>query len=227
MIIKIRALERLRDVIACEVKELQGRICAGPGTRDHKLKFPHVALIPQKFSFLPHQADERDHVRDVDRDFGPMTAIFNVGTWQGTVQVRIGAKDPETRYRLEYYIEQTFLGNIDGTAPDARDIAGEGFLRPGVMLIDIPDCDDARCSFELEDDTWENEKVFTNEWYSIMNITANIPALVRAKGIPEIETLQLSLTQDLDTSVTSIAEADALLDIETVNVAEDGTISPP
>ena len=223
-IVKIRVLDRLKEVIEGEIKELRGRICAGPATREHRLKFPSLSLVPTRFSFLPDQADEKDHVRGVDRSFGPRTAVFNVGLWQGTVELRLGAKNPRKRYELEYKLEQIFLGNVDGTAPDAFDRAGELWLRPGVMLVDVPECDNARCAFELEDDTWENEKVFANEWYSVMRITANIPALVRAKGIPTIETLDLSLTQDLDTVVNTPTEADALSDIETVTVLEDGTI---
>lgn len=225
MIVKLKALERLRDVIAGEVKDLRGKICAGPAGRDKRLKFPHVSLVPERFRFIPHQADERDHVRNVDRSFGPRTAIFDVGLWQGTIQIKVGSKNPEERYRLEYYIEQVFLGNVDGTAPDAKDIAGEAFMRPGIILIDVPECDNARCAFEMEEDTWENEKVFANEWYSVMGVTANIPALVRAKGVPDMTTLELSLTHDLETVVTSVSEADAIPDIETVTVADDGTIS--
>lgn len=223
-VIKIAALERLQEVFEREVKELRGLFCIGGATRDKKLTFPSVSLMPGKFRFDPHQADERDHVRDVDRDFGPKTAIFEVGTWIGQVEIKIGSKVPRQRYELEFLIEQVFLGNADGTAPDAKDRAGEMWLRPGIILVDVPECDNARCAFELEDDMWENEKVFANEWYSTMNITALIPALVRAKNIPTIDQLSLSLTEDLDTVINTPAEADALVDIETVIVQEDGTI---
>lgn len=225
--IKIAALDRLAEVLGREIKGLRNRICVGPATRDKKLAFPSLALLPQRFTFLPHQADERDHVRDVDRSFGPRTAIFEVGTWQGLVEIRIGSKVARERYKMEYEVEQVFLGNADGTAPDAQDVAGQNWMRPGIILIDVPDCDNARCAFELSDDVWENEKVFSNEWYSVMRVVANIPALVRAKNVPSIDELSLSLTQDLETVVTTAAEADALSDIETVAVASDGTISAP
>lgn len=227
MTVKIQALDRLAEVLAREIKEIRGLICVGPGTRDHKQKFPHVSLVPQRFSFLPHQADERDHVRGEDRSFQARSAVFDVGTWQGTVEIRVGAKTPFQRYELEYKLEQVFLGNADGTAPDAQDRAGSLWMRPGVILIDVPECDNARCAFEMEDDTWDNEKVFANEWFSIMRVTANIPALVRAKNIPTIDTLELSLTENLETVVTTPAEADALSDIETVSVLSDGTITAP
>lgn len=224
MIIKINALDRLREVITCEVPTLRGKICVGSATRDRKLKFPHVSLIAGRFKFVPHQADERDHVRDVDRSFGPRTAVFDVGLWQGPVEIKIGAKSAEERWALEYYIEQVFLGNASGTAPDAKDVAGTNWMRPGIILIDVPECDNARCAFELDEDSWENEKVFANEWYSSMQVIANIPALVRAKCVPDMDTLELSLTHDLDTVVTSPAEADALPDVESVEVQEDGSI---
>lgn len=226
-LIKVRALEKLRDVIISEVKSLRGHVCAGPAPRDRKLKFPSLALVPTRFSFEPQQADERDHVRGVDRSFGPRTAVFNVGTWEGTIELRLGTRTARERYELEFQLEQVFLGNADGTAADAQDRAGSLWMRPGVLLVDIPEADNARVAFELEDDVWENEKVFANEWYSIMRIAALIPALVRAKSIPTIEELQLSLTHDLETVITTPSEADALPDIETVEVAEDGTISAP
>lgn len=226
MSIKIHALDRLAEIIACEVKELRGNICVGPGSRDHKQKFPHLSIIPQKFSFDPSQADETDYVRNEVRSFGPRTAVFEVGTWIGTIELRLGARTARQRYELEYKIEQVFLGNVDGTAPDARDIAGENWLRPGVILIDTPECDNARSAFELEDDTWENEKVFTSELYSLMNIQANIPALVRAKNIPDIDTLTLHLTQDLETVVATPAEVEAI-NKESVLVREDGSIVAP
>jgi len=227
VIVKLKALERLAEVIAREVKELKGRICAGPATRDKKQNFPTLSLVPQRFKFLPHQADERDPVRDVDRDFGPRTAIFEVGTWQGVIDLRLGASVPRLRYELEHKVEQVFLGNADGTAPDASDWAGSQWMRPGIILIDVPECDNARCAFEMDDDTWQNEKVFSNSWYSLMRLTANIPALVRAKNVPTIDTLRLSLTGDLETVLSTPADADALSDIETVSVLSDGTITAP
>lgn len=227
MIIKIQALDRLADIIGCEIKELRGKICVGPATRDKRLRFPSLSLIPQRFSFLPDQADERDHVIGADYSFGPRTAIFNVGLWQGVIELRLGEKTPRKRYELEYKLEQVFLGNAHGAdLPTRDDRAGREWMRPGIILIDVPECDNARCAFELEDDTWENEKVFSNEWYSVMRITANIPALVKAKNIPIISNLQLSLTHDLNTVVASPADADALPDIETVQVLEDGTTIP-
>ena len=223
--IKINALQRLAEVIAREVKTLRGQICVGPATRDHKLKFPSLAIVPTRFSFQPDQADENDYVRNEVRSFGPQTAVFEVGTWEGVIELRLGEKTPFKRYELEHCIEQVFLGNADGTAPDAWDYAGTDYMRPGVILIDVPECDNARCAFEMEDDTWENERVFANEWYSVMRITARIPALVRAKCMPDITELLLSLTQDLETIIDTPDDTDALTDIETVVVDEEGNTS--
>ncbi len=161
-------------------------------------------------------------MRDVDRSFGPRTAIFEVGTWVGFVELRLGEKTPRKRYTLEFALEQVFLGNANGTAPDAKDIAGDNYMRPGVILIDVPDCDNARCAFELDNGEWDDEKVFANEWYSSLRIRASIPALVRAKGVPDMDTIILSLTEDLDTAVASINSED----IESVQVLEDGTTTP-
>jgi len=221
-VVKLRALELLGDLISNEITSLGGKVCAGAEPRGTKLKFPSVALISKGFTFHPFEADSIDNVRNIERTFGPRTAVFEVGTWVGRVMISVGSKSALIRYQLEHEIEQIFLGNADLTAADAQDIAGKGYLRPGITLIDVPDCDNARCAFEMENGSWFNEKVFANEWYSHMFLTAHIPAMVRATNIPDLSTLELSLTEDLDTVVTSVAEADALPDIQTITILDAG-----
>lgn len=215
--VKIQALQRLAELIGQEVKELRGRVCVGPSNRDHKKQDPSLALVPIRFAFDPHQADEKDHVVGKDRSFGARTAIFNVGTWMGEIEFWLGTKTPYRRYELEHKIDQVFLGNAHGSSPGRDDVSGAGYLRPGIILIDVPESDNARCAFELNEDAWENEKVFSNQWYSILKITASIPALVRAKDIPTIDQLELSLTHDLETVVASASDADALPGVESID----------
>lgn len=218
-VIKIEALKRLEEVISCNIKDLKGKICAGPANRNHRLSFPHLALVPERFSFFPDQRSSRDPVTGEDRDIGAKDTIYNVGRWEGTIKLTLGAKTAFRRYELEWLLEKLFLDGTSGTLPSRPDAYAD--LRPGVLLVDIPNCHNARVAFELEDDTWENEKVFSNEWYSVMRITAQIPALVPFK-VDTIETLELVLTEDLETVATPTSLPP---DSETVVINEDGTIN--
>lgn len=215
-ILKINALQRLRDVIASEIKELKGNICAGPGTQDHKEVFPSLAIVPIRFSFYPDQADEHDYISGANAVEANGLTYFNVGRWEGTLELRLGEKTPFKRYEFEHRIEQIFLGNVTGTGPDYVDQGRD--MRPGILLVDVPECK-ARCAFELEDDAWENEKVFSNKWYSVLRINAVLPALVEAKSPPLIENLYLSLTHDLETDASLLSDEDT----ETVVITEGDT----
>jgi hypothetical protein len=222
-LIKIKVLQRLADLIGSEIKELKGQICAGPAGRDHALKFPSLAIVPGRFSFYPEQADENDYVKGRVNDVAPKTTAFNVGRWEGFIELRLGEKTPFKRYELEYKLENLFLGTTTGTDPVYRDKYYE--LRPGTLLIDVPECYGARCAFSIEDDVWENEMVFTNEWYSIMRIQTILPAIITRKPIHTIDTVHLSLTSDLDTAITSPSVLPS--DTETKAIDQDGNITNP
>src|SRR5690606_11962140 len=95
--------------------------------------------------------------------------------------------------------------------------------RPGIILIDVPEASNARCAFELQEDTWNQEKAFGNEWFSILRVTAWIPALVPFTRLNTISSLRLALTESLDT-VSNISELPS--DAETVAINNNGTITP-
>lgn len=212
--IKLKALTRLQELIECEVKELKGKICSGPSGRDHRLKFPSLSITTRRFNYLPNQADSSNYVTGSDYLASGKGGVFNVGDWQGTVELRLGAKTPSVRYDLENKIEQIFLGGrhfIDSRYPLAD---SDDCLRPGVVLIDVPECSNARIAYELEDDTWNNEKVFSNQWYSIMRVRATLPALVCKPLVHTMDNIRVKLDSNLDT-VTDF----------TFQVNEDGTIT--
>ena len=221
MIIKLRALERLASIIECEIPSLRCAISAGHASKHQKQRFPSVSLSPTRFSFYPDQATNQDPVTKLDMTDGPKVSVFNVGRWVGVIDVRVGAKTAYQRYELEHKLEQIFLGEatgVDASRPDAG-----ACNRPGVLLADIPECHFARVAFELESDSWDNEMVFSNEWFSVLRVRAQIPALICKGPIHTIETLKLCLTEDLDTVVTSTATLPT--DTETVQIADDGTIT--
>jgi len=220
--IRIKALDKLSALLECEVKELKGKICAGPSGRDHRLSYPSLAINPLRFAFEPHQATFRDPTTGECYETAlNKQALVKVGDWVGTIELRLGARTAAARCRLEEDIETVFLGGFSSFMAGRTDpVAGE-CARVGVALVDIPECYGARVSFELEDSVWENEKVFNKQWYSVLRITAIIPAFVLKSPVHTIDTLKLSLTEDLETVATPTSGPES----ETVNIAEDGTIS--
>lgn len=220
MIIKLRALERLKCIIESEIPSLKCKVFAGPATKNQKKVFPFVSISPTRFSFFPDQSSCQDPVTKLEMSAGPKIAVFNVGRWEGILDIRIGTKNPFQRYELEHHLEQLFLGDASGVDSSRPDDGA--CMRPGVLLADIPECHFARVAFELESDTWDNEMAFSNEWMSVLRVRVQIPALVCKGPIHTIENLQLCLTADLDTAVTS---GSLPADTETVQIADDGTIT--
>lgn len=220
-LIKIRLLQRLADLIQCEIKELKGHVCAGPASRDHKLTFPSLALIPQAFTFEPWQQDEFDYVRDRFYDVPPKTTAFVVGKWDGVIEFKLGEKTPFKRYELEAKLEELFLGTTTGTDPLYRDPYFD--QRPGILLIDVPECYGARCALMLEGDQWENELAFANEWYSTLRVSVEMPAIITKRPVHSIDTLQFALTEDLETVISSPTALPS--DTETVTIDADGNIT--
>lgn len=218
-LIKISALERLGEILERTVPELRGRVCAGPATRDHRQTFPNAAIVTETFRFMPEAPDEHDYLRlDDDGQPGklrlpvPGSPVFSVGNWVGNVRIELGAETPQARYRLEHLIEQLFLGA--GTGVNAA-IGDPGrFERPGTLLVDLDDVPNlwgGRCSFTMDDDSWQNEKAFTNEWFSWLRLDVELPVFVARQNVPLMSSLHL---------VVELGGISA-----TLAVAADGTVT--
>jgi len=185
-VIRLRALQRLAAFIESAVPELSGVICGGQATPSHRLVFPSLAITAVRFTFYPDQATEHYAPANSTR------AVFNVGRVEGTVQLRLGAATNAERYRLEQAIsEAVWWADID---------------RPGIVLIDIPDCDGARVAFEQDADEWQDERAFDREWYSTMTCALQMPALVAKLGVETIEEIRLQLTEDLTSAAPAVDE---------------------
>lgn len=183
-LVRIRALELLKDCIAEQVPAVSGRICAGSNKHPHQLQFPHVALISTRSSYFPDQADHHSSP-------APSVGVFNMGRAEAIVQVRIGAANDQERYILEDAIlTRVFMQDLQ---------------RPGILRITVPDCHDALAVFELDECAWEDEFAFGNSWYSVLTATLQMPVLVRQGGIYSIDEICLQLTEDLETPVSSLA----------------------
>ena len=204
--IRIKALEQLASLIECQVQKLKGSVCAGAGSRDHKLHFPSLAITGRRFTYYPNQADCYDYVRDQEIDGGATREVYQVGRWEGTIELRLASKTSSQRYALECEIEQLFLKgttHLDRLYPMQF---ADDCLRPGIILVDVLECYGARVAFELLEGSWEDEFVFTNEWYSTLRINVVIPALITKEKSNRIEDLKLVLTESSSDEITIIEE---------------------
>lgn len=220
--IKLCALERLAAVIEREVPALRGRVCAGPADRAHLREFPHLVLIPETFRFESwDQYDETDPRSGLRREPTPNTVIQQVGEWVGIIRIELGATDSKTRALLEELVERAFLS---GSGSDVSPLFPDpgSALRAGVILIDAEECYGARMAFLLEDDTWSQEAVFSDEWYSIMRVTAELPALVPRYKAYAMTDVRLFFTESLET----VVEVGVLPgDTEKVRINTDGSVT--
>ena len=221
--IRIKATERFGKLIECSIKGLKGKICAGPGARDHRLKFPSLAILPGRFTYNPMQADCTNYVTDTAYDGGPLKDVYHVGWWEGTFELRLGTKTASQRYAFECAIEELFLSGATFTDKLQPLPADTCLMRPGVIIVDVPECYGARIYLELLDGSWNNEKVFSKEWYSTLRVRVTIPALVAKPKKAKLADLKLVLTNDLETVVTDSASLPS--DVETVNIDENGNLT--
>lgn len=219
--IKLCALERLGVAIEREVPALRGRVCTGPANRNHNREFPHLAIIPESFKFLPLDGDAVDPRTGLVREPTPGTVIEQVGEWIGTIRLELGAANSAQRAQLEDLIERAFLSGsgstVDPLYPDRAK-----HMRAGVILIDAPDCYGARMAFLIDEDSWSQEMVFSDEWYSIIRIDAELPALVPRYGVTPMTDVRIYLTESMETQV---AGQPLPADTEKVKINPDGTVT--
>lgn len=200
-IIRIEALGRLARAIEACVPELKGQICAGPAEAPHRLSFPSLSINPVRFQYFPDQAR-------VWCSPSASRVVLDVGRVEGTVQLRLGTTTAKQRYALE----QAILEKIFWSDPD----------RPGVAVYTLSNAHDAVVAYELDENTWQNEKAFDKQWYSVMAMSLQLPALVEKGGVYNVEEVRLTLTDDLTAPIASVPANSK----ETVSVDEEGALTP-
>lgn len=219
--IKLCALERLGEVIEREVTALRGRVCAGPSDRAHRRVFPNLAIVPETFTFQPWESDPVDPRTGLDREPTPGTTIHQVGEWIGQFRLELGAAEPKTRAVLEELVERAFLSGAGSAVDPLYPDAGKE-MRSGAILIDAADCYGARMAFLLSEDSWSQEMAFGDEWFSIMRVDVELPALVPRYKVGRIRDLRLYLTEDMQV-ISSPAALPA--DAQKVRINADGSIA--
>lgn len=203
-IVRLEALNHLRDAIVCAIPELRNRVCVGQRDAGGDLGFPHMVLDPIRWKYEPHQADEVF-------DPAPDRVVVNVGYHEGTVQIRIGAKNAYERMELEQKVLDVFLSPA---------------LSPGVLVTPVLTCPalgEFVASWVLDNDEWDDRQAFSQQYYSQVVCTGVVPALVTRGSSHTIEDLRLGLTENFDSTIDEDNfDTSPLLEIVTIN--QDGSI---
>lgn len=165
----------LRGVLPPGLQITVGPAVAADG--EEQARFPSVRVLPQKFSFMPWQ--ERELV-----DTFPDDLVYQVGTFEGTVELRASGRSPEERELVQDAVTDAFFQR-----PGA----------PGVVIAYLPPLPVSRqavmysapVAFELSDEDWREELVFAKRRYAFLTLDAQYPALVDRK-VPTIKELVLA-----------------------------------
>jgi hypothetical protein len=169
---------------------------------EEQAKFPAVRVLPGKFSFMPWQD------REVDDTF-PDDLILQVGTFEGTVELRATGRSPEEREAVQDAVTDAFLQRVGAPGVLVAYTEPVQISRQAVLYS-------APAAFELSDEDWRDELVWAKRRYAFLTLDAQYPALVDRK-VPTIETLVLSFDLDI--------EDPPVIDHE-VQVHQDGSATP-
>lgn len=186
------ALEALRVQLAT-VTGVPVRVGQRDATVDEV--FPHVAIVTEGRRFRFDLSDD-----DVVASNGAAgTAVIDLGTWSGRIEIRAGHKTDPERNALEQLIQDAFfVGELDGalvvtTAPLTLGGAGSGYQ--------------AFASFDLEDVGDDDSRAKERVRFGGITVSCSVPLLVRRTGLYDIDELMLTLTTDTSPGETAVTES--------------------
>lgn len=206
-VLKLEALRALQASILAAVPDLAGHIYVGQVPPNVKLCDPTLVVHAVRWRYQPQQ--EVEHLASE----ASTTVVFNVGRHIATVQLRLYTSTPAKRYEYQELISNVFLGT-------------EG--HPGVLLTTVtayPALGNYLAAWELQEEEWEDEKVFDSQYWGITVLNGIIPALVTRANVYTIDELRLGLTADFETVFTG-STFESSTSVEVVKINEDGTLTP-
>jgi hypothetical protein len=202
-VVRLEAMRGLRAAIECAIPDLHDHICVGQAPPDHLKKWPNLAIDPGRWRYEPDQ--EMEH-----HEFGADRVVFNVGRHDAAVVLRLGAQMIGQRAELEQRLIDLFLADEH---------------RPGILLTPITSCAELGefvAAWALDEDEWQDDDAIERHHFSVVTLSATIPALVTRCGIYRINDLRLGLA---DFGVTADPATFGTV-AEVVRINEDGTITP-
>jgi hypothetical protein len=207
-VVKTQSIEAFAAAIATAIPALAGKITVHQEVPATIEKYPNLAIIlSSAMAFEPAQ-------QLMHADLGNNTVVYNVGAFEGPIQLRIVATSRKERYALGAAIENWMLSR-------------EG--SPGVQVVKVIDVDNPStlswvAAFEMDSELWDDSAAMTREYEAVATLNAVLPALVTRTPVYTIETLVLGVTSNFSTSFTPSTFGPP--DVELVTINQDGTISP-
>jgi hypothetical protein len=143
----------------------------------------HIVILPQRMEFRVWQELEAD-------DTVPGKVLINLGDFEGNVEVRAAALSADKREELEEKIQAIFF---------------ERELAPGILTLQLDPINvggvqyglEPVVAYALDDEIWNEEKVFDAPRYSYLTVAVAFPALV-TRNAYTIDQMIAALTTDLD-----------------------------
>lgn len=167
-----------------------------------KACYPALVIEPVRLRYRPEQEEER---------FEPdaMHLVTSVGTYVATVQLKLAGANEFQRWDLQERISRVFL-ETEGHA--------------GILLttvVSAPEYGNFLAAWSIDDEEWQDEKVFDSQFWSTMTVEGLIPALVTRAGVANITTLRVGITSDFSIVPDPFESGDS---VEVVRVLDDGTL---
>lgn len=206
MNLRKEAASRLAAKILTAVPSLGASAVISQAEPEVDGKYPGLVIMVGKFRFLPNQ-DEDVHQPAADKEF------VQVGEAHGDLEVRIYAKAPAERNKLEDQVEQVFLARSGS---------------PGVLVDTIPNVEIGgvasafapTIAFRLETLEWNEEFAFDRRRYSFISVATELPVLA-VRTVVNLNDLRLGLTEDLTTAYASLPAGS----VEVVKINADGSLT--
>lgn len=203
-IVKTQSLAAFAAAIATAVPALAGKITIQQAVSAVLETYPNLAIIlPGKMAFDP--AQQLEHAQ-----LDATTVVYNVGCFEGPLQLRLTTTSTLERETLENAIEN-FMLSREGS--------------PGIQVVKVVDSAQLSwvAAFEMDDEMWDDSGAMTRQYESIATLNCVLPALVTRSPVYTIERLVLGITHDFATTFTP--DTFAPPDVELVSINQDGTIT--
>lgn len=170
------ALAALADALQEGIPELRD-VCAGIHGPSQKMDYPSVAITATRFTYSPDQETERE-------GGSYAVGIFQVGAWEGSIQLRVLAATSAQRYVIQDRISRLFLQR-------------EG--SPGLLVTDVEtdEFGEVRCCWEMEQEEWQDEQAFDQIYGATTLVKALIPALFSREDSYLIQRIELGLVSEV------------------------------
>ncbi len=180
--VKRAVCDALKDHLSSRPEFVGVNIVAPQQDYEAEVVYPHIVVIPQRMDFNVWQEDE------VDESI-PGKVLLHIGDFEGSVEIRCGAVTPYAREQLEALVWAAFFER-EG-APGMLVLQTDPIAVGGVQYGFQP-----TVAYAMEDDSWNEEMVFTAPRYTYLTLNTVFPALV-GRGAYTIDQMVSAFTTDL------------------------------